>query len=319
MGYQALKSLWQGLAGTPVNGATAVATSSKEVEHWNTIEQATSGGERLFWLQQPRVAWHYEQKSLIDGMLWQYWIPKILGRPAESALEIGCGNGAALVSLLRAPTAQQLVGMDLDESRFTCGRKAIEDGASNIRFIAGDINDCRLDKEAFEVIYTIQAFHHFEKMERIFAEIHDALQPGGWCILDEYVGPARFQWTERQMTLTAQLLGVMPRELRMFTHGAEKRAERRSPVEEVIRVCPSEAIRSQDIVPLFYETFDVIHHLKLGGTIQHILYSGIIHNFRDDDPATDHLIDCIDGLESAFIESGTIDSDFVLLIGRKRG
>jgi len=291
-----------------------------EVEHWNEIERrARNGGERLFWLQQPRVGRYYLEKSLIDGVPWQYWLPQSLGGPVDTALELGCGNGEALSSLLWAPTARSLVGIDLDETRFEAARQRLGNAGADVRLVAADINHIRLERHSYDLIYAIQAFHHFENLEHLFAEIDQALRPGGLCVLDEYVGPARFQWTDVQLSLTAQILGLLPKHLRLYANGVEKLSEGRSSVEEVIRVCPSEAIRADEIVPLFYQTFDVLHHKNLGGTIQHLLYSGIVHNFPDDDPATDHLIDCVDGLERSLIEHRVIPSDFVLLIGRKRG
>ena len=83
-------------------------------------------------------------------------------------------------------------------------------------------------------------------------------------------------------------------------------------------MCPSEAIRSSDIVPLFRRNFDVVYEKQLGGTIQHMLYSGIIQNFPDDDSEVDHIIDSVDTLESLLISLGVLPSDFVLLVGRKR-
>jgi SAM-dependent methyltransferase len=184
--------------------------------------------------------------------------------------------------------------------------------------MAADVNSIRLEESSYDLIYAVQSFHHFENFEHLFAEIHRALRPGGFCVLEEYVGPKRFQWTDTQLALIRHILGIMPLHLRMYAKGMEKNQEGRSTVEEVIQFCPSEAIRSDEIVPFFHRTFDVVHYNKLGGTIQHLLYSGIIHNFPDDDPATDHLIDSIDALESAFIEGGVIASDFALLVGRKR-
>jgi SAM-dependent methyltransferase len=291
-----------------------------EVTHWNAVEeQARAGGDRMFWLQHPRVAMHYEQKSLIDGMLWQYWLPKAVGGPLQTALELGCGNGRALSSLLRVPSVLNGVGIDFDEARFAETRETLGTAGAEVRLIAADINQIRLEENSYDLIYSIQAFHHFDNLEHIFAEIERALRPGGFCVLDEYVGPARFQWTDLQLNLTAKTLGLLALPLRTYRGGVEKRAEARSAVEEVIRVCPSEAIRADEIVPLFHRAFDVLHYKHLGGTIQHLLYSGIIHNFADNDPATDQVIDCIDGLERTFIEQRLIPSDFALLIGRKRG
>ena len=295
----------------------AMPEPKSEVEHWNETERRTGHGERIFWLQHPRVSMHYKRRLLVEGVFWQEWIPKTLGQPAETALELGCGQGLSLARLLRESTARNLVGVDLDESRFAAIRQQLGPDAARARFVAADINRIRLEESSYDLIYAIQSFHHLENLEHIFAEIHRALRPGGFCVLDEFVGPVRFQWTDTQLALIRHILGIMPRHLRIYANGMEKNEEGRSTVEEVIRFCPSEAIRSDEIVPLFYKTFDVVHHNQLGGTIQHLLYSGIIHNFPDNDPATDHLIDSIAALESAFIDHGVIPSDFALLIGRK--
>lgn len=287
-----------------------------EVDHWNRIEAQASLGQRLFWLNHPRIAHHYYRKALIDGVPWQSWVSKALGHPAEHALELGCGNGAAIADLWRMGVAQRITGMDLDASRFTVGRELSHSTSGKVGFIPADVNTVELDEGAYDLIYAVQSFHHFENLEHVMLQCRRALKPHGFFVLDEYVGPARFQWTPEQLTLTSQLLALMPRNLRIYSHGMEKLAEGRSSVEDVIRVCPSEAIRSDEIVPLFRKYFRQVHHRNLGGTIQHILYSGIVHNFPDNDPAVDHLIDCVDGLESTFIQHGIIESDFVLLVGR---
>jgi len=296
----------------------AATPQATEIEHWNRIEEQARTGERIFWLNHPRVAKPYYEKALVEGLRWQEWIPRALGRPAELALELGCGKGDGLASVWRAGAARRLVGVDLDETRFAAAQARLQDAGGNVRFRAEDINHIRLPASTYDLIYALQSFHHFENLEYLFGEIHQALTPGGFCVLDEYVGPARFQWTDTQLRLTRQLLGLLPRHLRMYRNGIEKREEGRSSVQQVMAVCPSEAIRSDEIVPLFHRTFEVVHHNDLGGAIQHLLYSGIIHNFPDGDDATDHLIDCIDGLERTFMEHGIVPSDFVLLIGKKR-
>jgi SAM-dependent methyltransferase len=187
-----------------------------------------------------------------------------------------------------------------------------------VRLMAADVDRVQLDPSSYDLIYAVQSFHHFDDLEHICTEISKALMPGGFFVLDEFVGPARFQWTGAQLALTSQILGLLPRNLRIYQNGIEKLQEGRSTPEEVIRVCPSEAIRSDQILRVFRKHFKVIHEKKLGGTIQHLLYSGIVHNFPDGDPATDHLIDCINGLEEVFIDHGILPSDFVLLIGQKR-
>ena len=285
-----------------------------EVEHWNDVERRTSHGQRLFWLNHPRVADHYYRKALVDGLQWREWLVRQWGGAGDIAVELGCGSSAALMDLVNAGVVRKGIGYDLDDSRF--GRAPTAGGSTT--FVAADINRIALDENRYDLIYALQSFHHFEALEHIMGEASAALTDRGFFVLDEFVGPRRFQWTDKQLAITADLLGLIPKRLRTYANGTEKRAEGRSTPEEVIRVCPSEAIRSDEIVRIFYEHFDVVAHHNLGGTIQHLLYSGIIQNFPDDSEEIDHLIDCVNAIETMMIDNGLLQSDFALLIGKKR-
>jgi GT2 family glycosyltransferase/SAM-dependent methyltransferase/glycosyltransferase involved in cell wall biosynthesis len=286
-----------------------------EAAHWNQVERKIATGKRLFWLNHPRIAYHYQRKGLIEGLPWREWLVRRWGGPADLALELGCGNGAALSELVRSGVAKAGVGYDLDASRFAASANRAD---GSCRFIAADLNRIELEENRYDLIYALQSFHHFAELDHIMAQVHRALTPLGYFVLDEFVGPARFQWTDVQLTVIAQLLSLLPRHLRLDGNGVEKLAEGLSAPEEVIRVCPSEAIRSDQIIPAFYRNFDVVQDKKLGGTVQHLLYSGIVQNFPDNDPQVDQLIDGINGIESTMIANGMLPSDFALLIGRKR-
>jgi SAM-dependent methyltransferase len=286
--------------------------AATEVGHWKQVEEKAKRGVRQFWLNHPRVAYHYHRKGLVDGLPWQQWIVRRFGGPVPQAVELGCGNGAAALGLIQQGVAAHITGIDLEETRVAESRSA---AAGALTFIAGDINQLALAPRRYDLIYALQSFHHFERLEEIMEQVYNALKPGGCFVLDEFVGPARFQWTDRQLSITEDLLGLLPRELRIYENGVEKLKEGRSTVDQVIAVCPSEAIRSHEIVDAFENRFKVLYRCALGGTIQHLLYSGIIHNFPDNDPDVDRMIDCIDRLETSLIEAGMLRSDFELLIG----
>ncbi len=284
-----------------------------EVDHWKAIEQRAKNGERMFWLNHPRVNHHYHRKSMFNGLYWQGYVKRHLGGPAMRALELGCGDGRALGRLVDQGVIASGVGLDLDESRFLVDR---QDG--RIGFIAADVNTIDLEPESYDLIFALQAFHHFEAVEPIMQQVHRALKPNGVFVLDEFVGPARFQWTDAQLAWVGHLLDLMPPELRRHPNGTVKRREGRSTPEEVMRVCPSEAIRPTDIPTVFEQVFRPVAMLNLGGTIQHLLYSGIIQNFPDNDPATDAIVDSVDAIETALIGSRVLPSDFMLLVGQRR-
>jgi phosphomevalonate kinase len=80
---------------------------------------------------------------------------------------------------------------------------------------------------------------------------------------------------------------------------------------------PFESIRSAEIGMLFERVFDVLHRRDLGGTIQHLLYNGIVHNFQPGNPEAEAILRRVWDAEDAHIASGRLPSDFQLLIGRR--
>jgi hypothetical protein len=86
----------------------------------------------------------------------------------------------------------------------------------------------------------------------------------------------------------------------------------------VVAVSPFESIRSGEILRLFCGYFDVVALKKLGGTIQHLLYNGITHNFH---PGEHNAVQCVKAIwqvEDALIDSRLLPSDFMLLVGRRK-
>jgi hypothetical protein len=137
-------------------------------------------------------------------------------------------------------------------------------------------------------------------------------------VLEEFVGPTQFQWTDRQIAITRELTQLLPESLRMLRWGQVKSHEGRPTPAQVVAVSPFESIRSAEITPLFHRFFDVVVVRPLGGTIQHLLYNGIIHNFADDDADACRALEGIARTEDALIDGGLLPSDFQLLIGRRR-
>ncbi len=143
------------------------------------------------------------------------------------------------------------------------------------------------------------------------------MTPRGLFILEEFVGPTQFQWTDAQIERTKELTDSIPDRYRRHALGAIKPYEGRPTVAEVVASSPFESIRSAEIGPLFERYFEVLHRKDLGGTIQHLLYNGIVHNFVPGDPEAEAILRRVWETEDALIDSGRLPSDFQLLIGRR--
>ncbi|HEY7546428.1 MAG TPA: class I SAM-dependent methyltransferase, partial [Blastocatellia bacterium] len=173
-----------------------------------------------------------------------------------------------------------------------------------------------LEPESYDLIFSCHSFHHFLRLERIMEQVRGALTPRGLFVLEEYVGPTQFQWTDEQMEIVRALLRFIPERMRTYRWGAIKEMEGRPTREDVEALSPFESIRSGEIFPLFKQYFDVVVCRKLGGTIQHLLYNGIMHNFVDEE--ANRLVEAICGIEDALIDENVLPSDFMLLVGRSK-
>ena len=96
-------------------------------------------------------------------------------------------------------------------------------------------------------------------------------------IANEYVEPNRFQWTDEQLRIANDLLRLLPERYRHnpLTHRIKKVIQRQ-PAEHMIAVDPSEAVNSQDIVPLIERFSTIIRRIDYGGTIINPLLEDVI-------------------------------------------
>jgi GT2 family glycosyltransferase/ubiquinone/menaquinone biosynthesis C-methylase UbiE/glycosyltransferase involved in cell wall biosynthesis len=289
----------------------------REKKKWGDHLQVEASGAWNAWLDHPLISSHYNERSLLDGVHWEQWVINNLGGPAEKSLDLGCGAGDRSMAVYKAGASLNLEGIDISDDRVAEGERRRQAMGVPGHLWVGDVNALVLPENTYDLIFSCHSFHHFLKLERVMEQVLRALTPRGLFILEEFVGPTQFQWTDLQIRLTRELLGQLPQNLRRFRDGCVKDMEGRPTPAEVVAVSPFESIRSDEIWPLFQKHFNVITVRNLGGTIQHLLYNGIIHNFDPSDQAAAGHMRNIYQAEDNLVDSGQIPSDFKLLVGCK--
>jgi hypothetical protein len=88
------------------------------------------------------------------------------------------------------------------------------------------------------------------------------------------------QWSDRQLHAINGVIEVLPSRLNkdVQTGRVRDRVTRSTP-KQVAEVDPSEAIRSNEILPLAMRNFRVMEHRPYGGTILHMLLHMTAGNF----------------------------------------
>ncbi|HYC62368.1 MAG TPA: class I SAM-dependent methyltransferase [Thermoanaerobaculia bacterium] len=289
-----------------------------ESRKWGDHLRVEASGEWHAWLDHPLISMHYRSRSLVEGLPWEVWAGRRLGQPATRSLDLGCGAGQKSLTVFESGSTAETHGIDISEERIAEAERMRIANKIPGEFRVADVNTASLPPETYDLIFSSHSLHHFVALEHVMSQVHDALTPDGLFILEEFVGPTQFQWTDRQIDLVRTLMEMLPEDLRMLRWGAVKPYEGRPEVKDVVAASPFESIRSSEIVPIFRRVFRVVELRPLGGTLQHLLYNGIVHNFTLDRADARAYVQAIIDVEDALIDSGMLPSDFMLLIGMRR-
>lgn len=136
-----------------------------------------------------------------------------------------------------------------------------------VKYWRDDFNTVKLRKNRYSIIFFHGSLHHVTKLEHLLDQVSDALAPGGLLYIDEYVGPSQKQWVEepgfadRELAPARELFERLPDSLKKW------------PVNPPIDINdPSEAVRSNEILPFVRERFEVLHELPYWGNLLHPIY-----------------------------------------------
>lgn len=192
----------------------------KTASTWDEYTARFSGRRSgLFWYDLPQIQKRQNMKiSGSDDTDWiQYTVSKYFDGqlPLEACLSLGCGSGHLERTLARMGVFKHCDAYDVAPGSISEAKKiASEENIQNINYQVKDINRIDLPLHAYDAVWIHSAFHHFEALEHISAELKRAVKKDGLLILNEYVGPNRFQSPVRQKNATNHCLGLLPAKYR---------------------------------------------------------------------------------------------------------
>lgn len=277
---------------------------------WGAVRQIhenqsfrVTGDRKICWID------HFRDRYLKNGF-------------AGDTLSLGCGDGNIdrILKHYRFSFGS-LLGIDISEACVAAARqKAAEINlAPKVEYTAADLNEYRPPENSFDFIYFFHSLHHVRELEGILAACNKALRPDGVFMAVEFVGPSRFQWTDRQVELAEALLKLLPEELRYdpIRKQVMKKIARVSE-SEMIRMDPSEAVRSADIDDALKASFEIVEEKNMGGTLNYLIFDGIGPHFHDQTPLHTTVVEFLIYHENLLIDLGVLPSNFKYYAGRRR-
>lgn len=275
------------------------------------------------WWDIPEVTMRWNQ--LVSGNAKvgyrEYILQKWFGdREHLRALSLGCGTGHNELEWAKFGKFSRIDAFDLSEQRIQFANvvAAEKEYGQHIHYRVGDVFGIEMKENLYDVILAEHSLHHFSPLEQILLRIRKFLNPDGYFVVNEFVGPTRFQWSDRQLEVVNGLLAVLPIKYKTLwqTDAVKHKVAKPSRLSMILHD-PSEAVESGKIMPLLHSIFEVVEFRVYGGNILHLLFNGIAHNFRSDDAEAQHYLDLIFKIEDMLLEGGEIQSDFIVAVCRK--
>ena len=235
---------------------------------------------------------------------------------APHALSLRAGDAKLELALVEAGACERLTGLDDDQSRldFACGRVP-EPLRERVRFQLGSFEQWQ-PPEPLGAVVCRSFLHRRDDLEALLDRFAALLEPGGLLFVEDFIGPARFQWTDAQLEAINRLLARLPTELLAdlsANDGTLKRSVARPDLAARIAANPHEAVRSDEIVPLLDERFERVEVCPYGGAVFHQLFSRIMGNFAP----RPELVGVLMEVDALLSDNGVLDSDYVWGVWRR--
>ena len=237
--------------------------------------------------------------------------------PYHRAVSVGAGNAQKEISLLELGVVSHFDVFELAEVRIEQGRQRADARgvADRISFHCADAFDAEL-VEGFDLVYWDNALHHMFDTHSAVAWSREVLTSGGVFFMNDYVGPNRLQWTERNRQVATQVRAGL--DGRFLSHPTVEGARLPVQVEPgraqaVIERDPSEAADSESIISAVRAAFPDAEIRNLGGAVYHAALSDVLANFTD---ADEGLLDLLLLVDELLAQQG--ETHYAMAVATKR-
>lgn len=293
---------------------------SKTKKAWNDYHAGNIPGLKKCWWDSSVIMEHCQKLVTGDPKMniYQFLKKEFTRNPLERGLSICSGSGEFERGVLDNNICRSIDAYEIAEERVKEGIKVARGKNYAINFYIEDVNKAVFKDNHYDIFFSWSALHHIENLEGVCTNVWKALKPGGIVVVQEFVGPNQFQWTDKQIEITNKLLNMLPERLQISTETTEiiTRIERPT-IEQMNSTDPSEAIRSRDIIPVLKGLFSIKTIKYFGGSIYNLLFNEIIGNFNHDDERDVALIKMILLMEQILIEEKILDDDYAVIIAGK--
>jgi SAM-dependent methyltransferase len=298
------------------------STSARVSNYWRE-QFAKNRLDNSLWTNNQIVVRHIYR--LITGGSEEHWLPWFLnsylppGSSFDRSLSICCGDGAHELVLAQSGRVGFVHGFDISQGAIAQAIVSFESAGINqntYRFELANADDLRISAQ-FDLMLSTGALHHVTNLEGLLSRLSEMLDPEGYFVVLEYVGPNRFQWTDRQIAVINRISSSL--DVCYLKDHARIELGRPS-LDEFLAIDPSEAVRSEDVLGQLHDHFTIEYLRNFNGTVMHPLYPLLNAELTNANaPDFDSVVRMILLIEDMLVAEQVLSSDFVFAICRRKG
>ncbi len=284
------------------------------------VKHSLGAGEERYWIIHPTVRQCINEVLSGDRTLNLFDVIRTKFEiPFDRVLVLGSAAGSGR-NLLRMQSARFV---DVVEPSSTLIEEARKDAASaglssRINFKVMDLNNPSLPPEKYDMVLANMSMHNIKNLEQLFEQVRGTLKPSGLFIVNDYVGPSRYLFQDKQIELMNWLLDLLPPQYKIkVTDGAIKGSIAKLE-EKNLSPNSTDSIRSGEIIQLLEKYFEPVMRKDYGGTLLQFALADIVGNFSPDELKDVTMLRMIYKIEQLLIREKVIESDFVFMVLKKK-
>lgn len=227
-------------------------------------------------------------------------------------ISLGSGTCGAEIKFAGFDNFEEILCIDIADKRLNQAREiAKQNNLSNIKFEVNNVNDYDYPENHYDIVFFSASLHHFKNVDHILGTlVKKTLKKGGFLIINETVGPNRFQFPKHQIKAINEALLLIPKKFRQrFKLKIFKNKIYGSGLIRMIIADPSECIDSQNIVPSLRKHYSTIYEVGYGGNIIMTTLKDLGHHFFEMNDEKEAVLKSLFDFEDNYLKK--YNSDFV--------
>lgn len=293
-------------------------------QYWNKVaREAAVRPFPLKWWEEPRIIRHINARVCgepIDGFnsgFIRRLKERISGLPLRRGVSVGCGDGRKELNYIKQGIVDKFELFEIAEERVRQGEQIyLKTGYQDcVKFSMQNPFEGSWEAR-YDLVVWDNALHHMFNVDEALQWSRAVLNPGGWLIMNDFVGPTRFQWTDRNLEYVNRIRKLLPEKYFTDPYDPSKQLARelgRHRIENMMKVDPSEAADSSNIVPALRKYFPNVDIQFTGGAIYNLALSGVLYNLASSEDSW--LLDTFLAIDDLLSELG--ENHYALAFGKK--